>query len=384
MAQLDDLPADQRAALQLILRQGRSYDEIAGLLKMEPRAVRERARSALDALGPADPEGLELDEQDEVADFLLGQQSAARRAETRALLERSAPARAWARTVAAELRPLGGDDLPEVPEEGGAAPAAAAVAAGPAPIAAPVPPTRDHDHDLDHDDEPVAAPARDPRTTGAGARVFGGADRTPKRRSSRLGGLILLGALALALVGAIVALATSGGDDDDEPAASASTPASTAAGSPIVGAVNLRAGEGGQGARGVLFALRQGEGVGLAISVERVQPAATEQGPYYAIWYTGPGVPARRAGFPNPQPTTQADRRIQQLVPLPEQLTEPRLENARRYDSLLVTRETDRDPSAPGEVVLRGGLGELRRALARAPGAAGTGTGTSTATTPGG
>jgi hypothetical protein len=133
----------------------------------------------------------------------------------------------------------------------------------------------------------------------------------------------------------------------------------------------------------VLFALRQDGQVGLAITADRIRPAATQDGPFYAIWYTGPGLPARRAGFPNPQPTARANRRIQQLVPLPEQLTDPRLEDAQRYDTLLVTRETERDPAAPGEVVLRAGLADLREALARR-GTAGPGTGTGTTTAPGG
>ena len=43
MATLDSLPADQRAVLQLVLRRGRSYDEIARLLSIDRAAVRERA-----------------------------------------------------------------------------------------------------------------------------------------------------------------------------------------------------------------------------------------------------------------------------------------------------------------------------------------------------
>src|SRR3712207_2880025 len=117
MASIDDLKPDQRAALQLLLKQGRSYDEIAQLLKIEPRAVRERARAALDTLGPEDAGELDLDDQDDIADFLLGQQSASKRAQTRELLERSAAGRAWARVVAGELRPLAGDNLPEIPAE---------------------------------------------------------------------------------------------------------------------------------------------------------------------------------------------------------------------------------------------------------------------------
>ena len=68
MASTDDLPADQRAALQLLLKQGRSYEDIAGMLRIDPSAVRERARSALDALGPDDLQDLPLERQDDIAD----------------------------------------------------------------------------------------------------------------------------------------------------------------------------------------------------------------------------------------------------------------------------------------------------------------------------
>src|ERR1700716_3643008 len=71
MASLDSLPADHRAVLQLVLQRGRSYDDIAQLLSIHRAAVRERALSALDALGPqtaVEPERRAL-----ITDYLLGQ-----------------------------------------------------------------------------------------------------------------------------------------------------------------------------------------------------------------------------------------------------------------------------------------------------------------------
>lgn len=50
MSRLDDLPPDQRAVLLLLVRQGKSHAEIAQMLDISERAVRERAHSALDAL----------------------------------------------------------------------------------------------------------------------------------------------------------------------------------------------------------------------------------------------------------------------------------------------------------------------------------------------
>src|SRR4051794_16524259 len=120
MARFDDLPADQKAVLQLVLRQGRTYEEIATLLKISPEAVRDRALTALDATGPGTVPGLEEERQDEIGDYLLGQQTASARAATREHLEGSQPGREWARAVAAELRGAGvaGEDaLPEIPAD---------------------------------------------------------------------------------------------------------------------------------------------------------------------------------------------------------------------------------------------------------------------------
>ncbi len=123
MTRFEELPADRRAVLQLLLKQGKSYDELGRLLRIDRHRVRERARDAVLHLGP--PE-----RKDELVDYLLGQQTPSQQAASRALLEESAEARSWARGVAAELRGIGAGDLPEIPaERAGAARAAAPSAA---------------------------------------------------------------------------------------------------------------------------------------------------------------------------------------------------------------------------------------------------------------
>ena len=52
MASLESLPADQRAVLQLLLKQGKSYEDLSGLLRIDTTAVRERAHDAVASLGP--------------------------------------------------------------------------------------------------------------------------------------------------------------------------------------------------------------------------------------------------------------------------------------------------------------------------------------------
>ncbi len=56
MTLLDDLPPDQRAVLLLLVQQGKSHAEIAELLGIPERSVRERAQAGLDALagGPSE------------------------------------------------------------------------------------------------------------------------------------------------------------------------------------------------------------------------------------------------------------------------------------------------------------------------------------------
>src|ERR671932_814530 len=52
MSPLQTLAPDQRAVLELLLRQGRSYAELSELLGLPEDAVRHRAHTALPALAP--------------------------------------------------------------------------------------------------------------------------------------------------------------------------------------------------------------------------------------------------------------------------------------------------------------------------------------------
>src|SRR5919201_5213435 len=100
MREIDEFPADQRAVLQLLLKQGQSYEDIAGLLNIDTTAVRERAHAALEALGADAGRRLAPERRSELSDYLLGQQPASDRTATREYLARSAAARAWVRVVA--------------------------------------------------------------------------------------------------------------------------------------------------------------------------------------------------------------------------------------------------------------------------------------------
>src|SRR5438270_13038648 len=98
MPALDDLPADQKAVLQLVLQRGRSYDDIAALLSIDRAAVRQRALGALDVLGPQT--GVPAQRRALITDYLLGQLPERLEEDTRERLAESPAERAWARVVA--------------------------------------------------------------------------------------------------------------------------------------------------------------------------------------------------------------------------------------------------------------------------------------------
>src|SRR5918993_531971 len=71
MTPLDTLAPDQRAVLELVLRQGRSYGELSELLAIPEREVRARADAGVRALAGEPAPGVD---SGRIADWLLGQQ----------------------------------------------------------------------------------------------------------------------------------------------------------------------------------------------------------------------------------------------------------------------------------------------------------------------
>lgn len=311
MARFDDLPADQKAVLQLVLRQGRTYAEIAGLLKISEAAVQNRALTALDAIGPAGA-GLGDEQQDEIGDYLLGQQSASERAATREYLEDSQPGRDWARQVASELRGagIGGDDLPEIP-------------ADPAEV--------DEAFDALH------------------ARREA---RVQQARSSRLGGILIIVAVLLVVVGGVLVLTgTIGGDDKDDSTTAADT-STTATGSSTANAntkatvekqYNLTPPDGGDKPLGVASLVTQSGKRALAV-VGQDLPASG----HYVLWLRN-GSKATFLGFFPPVTSTGDDKgRLQGLVEAPSDFTS--------YKEMIVSREASSTPKAPSTIILKGSL----------------------------
>lgn len=327
MAALDLLAPDQRAVVGLVLQQGRSYQEIADLLGISRSAVRSRAHAGLRALAPADAE-VPADEAAQLADFLLGQQDAAGRDSARELIAGSSDARRWAGGVAARLRELAPERVPELDGLEGA----------PAPPPGP------------------AGGATGDASSASGPLAEEGApdDRDARRappRSSRLGGALLIAGTVL-VVGAVIAfLVLQGGDD--EPTGSAARATATPTATPrVVGQVPLRAAGAGARARATMALFLLGSQLGFQIQARDVP--ANRTGETYAVWFTGPGSKATLIGVTR-DPVGKSGALVVRGPPSDTAARFPQLLAAHRR--VVVSRErTAGTGRRPGPAVLRGTL----------------------------
>lgn len=306
MARLDQLPPDQRAVLQLLLKQGKSYGEIAGLLKIERSAVKARAHDALLALGPEDSDDLSEDRRDEIGDYLLGQQDEGQRAATWSFLESSPAGRGWARVVSSELRELKPEGLPDIPAEGAT----------------------------------ELAEAEDALETRRAAR-------SEQERSSRLGGILLIAGVGIAVVVVLVLLLTGGSDNnkkDTGPVGSTTTtPPSTSTTPQVEAQINLFPPGGGRKPLGVANVVTQSGQRGIALVGQDLPPTGGKFA--YAMWLENSPSQAKRLGFFG---AVTKNGRLQGFVIAPSDFG--------NYSKLVVTRETQRNPKVPGPVVLSGNL----------------------------
>ena len=387
MASLDSLPPDQRAVLQLVLQRGRSYDEIAKMLSIDRAAVRERALGAFDALGPSTrvpPERRAL-----ITDYLLGQLPDGAATDTHRSLAGSANERAWARVVASELGTLAAGPLPEIPTDGAAAAPVAAdtSAAETAPAEAETTETSRDRRGITHGGAgcrgtrqadggrrgrcrrgrcrgAATAPAAAGAGPSSGRRRFGrgggdgGAD-SGGRPVSRRDGAILLGGGAAVIIAIVVAIILiSGGSSSKKTTstaanvptttASQSTTTSTSASStgtikPLA-QVNLTSPQAGSKTKGIAIVVRQGATTAIELAAQAV-PANTSHDAY-AVWLYNSPTDATLLGFVNPG--VKSDGVLRTLGRLPA--------NASHFKQLLVTRETQAKPHAPGAIVLQGSL----------------------------
>ena len=300
MATLDQLPAEQRAIVELVLQQGKTYDELAEMLGMPVARVRELARGSLIELAPVSVRAVEDDWRGQLADYVLGQQSGPEAAATKGHLRRSEAARSWTRSLLDSLEGLyPNGSMPAIPEGERGRRAAAAKPPG------------------------LAAPA----------------DADVKRRrllaaAGALGALILLAVLFWP-VGVLT-----GGDEDPEPAAD-----QAAAGNESQNSSQTATGA----AAGIAIVVEENAKKQLLVQAARLDPSKEREA--YEVWLYNSQGDAKTLGGQ----VTDQQGNYQAVGPLPADF-----ENYRFID---ISREPlDQQRGHSGASVLRGRMPKLRAA----------------------
>jgi Sigma-70, region 4 len=314
MSRIDELPPDQNAVLSLLLRQRKSYADVAALLGISERAVHDRAHAALAVLAPREARGLDPSSRNEIGDYLLGQQAAVgERLRTRTLLSNSQPAATWAQALAVHLGPLADGGLPEIPPQTGAPSASA----------------------------PAAPGAQKPYPLSQAASTPGPA---PMPSNSRRGGALLLGAIAIAVVIVVVVLVSGGGSSNNNSGGTHSTTTSTTSkttsGPKEEGRFKLHSPDPHSASVGTVEVLSESGKQAFYIQAEHI-PATKHF--FYAIWLYN----SHTSALPlSKSPPVGKTHKLAGAALLPS--------TAGKYREILLTKETSTRPTHPGHVVLRG------------------------------
>jgi hypothetical protein len=310
MATFDQLSAEQRAIVELVLQQGKSYEELAGMLAMPEARVRELARDALVDLAPVTAGGVEEDWRGQLADYVLGQQAGPEATATRGHLRRSEPARAWARSLLDSLDQLyRNGSMPAIP------------------------------------DGQRRWRGRTPRATAPPAdRSTAGRELAPDAAVKRRRLLAALGAAAaLVLVAVLVwPVGVLTGEDDDGGAPQAGSPAG---GRPEVSAQT----------RGQAIIARQTDRPQIIVTAAGLPPSTERSA--YQVWLYNSREDRKSVGAQ----VTDARGNLQAGGPLPS--------DYRRYRFIDVTEvAVTGDSLSPGQSVLRGGLRLREKPVTRGTG----------------
>jgi hypothetical protein len=388
MSPIRALAPDQRAVLELLLRQGRSYPELAELLGIPEAAVRSRAHGALAQLAPDLP--APVGEDGAVADWLLGQQDPDEAAGTRAAIARTPAWRAWAEEVAGRLADVEGAEVPDMPgpdEDAAAPPPAAKPRAKPAakraakPAAQPAGKASPNAGKAGGRGGDAAKPR--PRPVRDGAAPAGEAKPRPRpvrdgaapaaaaaqaapdepdaaggsalsRRSSRLGGAVLIAVLAALVAVVLVVFVFRGDDDEPSPGSSNAEATPTASATPQVVSEVVMRGVGNK-AQGLMRVFRRDQDGQLVFALAADKLPANKGNEVYAVWFTRKGGAPRNLGFSQ----TRVGNDGVFTTGGPQQGQERNFAKwLVDYDTVVVARASASSASAkrPGDVVLRGTL----------------------------
>jgi hypothetical protein len=395
MSRLDDLPPDQHAALGLLLRQRKSYAEVAELLGIRQIAIHDRVHAALAVLAPQQARMLTAPRREEIGNFLLGQETDEQRLEaTRAFLAGSEEGRAWARAVASELAPLSDHPLTELPDEGSPAPAEQDTRE-----LAPAAHGEDKGEEPAHGEdgtatEPGAEAEGDgekptPAPLGGsarGARARGARQERPTRRrdlpprdpaqrsavppkleartsrsGSRRAGALLLGLIVVAVIVAVVLITRSGSHSEptktsavvSSSSSTSATSSSATSTASTTSSTSTRSGgpktenrfalashEAGSEASATVEILSEDGKHAFYITAKNLPPSS---GFFYAVWLYNSPTESRGLGR---APAVGSSGRLEGGLLLPS--------DASHYHEMLLTKETTTTPTKPGPIVLSG------------------------------
>jgi hypothetical protein len=316
MATFEQLSPEQRAIIELVLRQGKTYGELSEMLNLPEGRVRELARDALVELAPVSVRGVEEDWRGQLADYVLGQQSGPEATATKGHLRRSEAARSWARSLLDSLEQLDENgSIPQIP-------------------------------DGERGRRSAAATPREPREprSAMGGRLAPTADRR----------WLMAGAAALIVILLAVVIwpvgALTGGDDDDKSSASSDSGTQTPAGQSTTGEQTpAQTGE----TAGIAIVVQQNGKKQLLVRAAGLTPSGQSQG--YYVWLYNSPTDARSLGGQ----VTDEKGNYQAIGPLPADYKNYRFIDISRQK---VTGSADVKHS--GQSVLRGKMPTLKKATA--------------------
>lgn len=300
MATYDQLTSEQRAVLDLLLRRGQGYDQLADTLGIPVTRVRELALEALMTLSPVSAAAVDEDRRSQLADYLLNQQSGPDAAATRGHLRRSEAARGWARSVLDSLSHLyGAGELPSIP----------------------------------------AGDASVERGSGGAARTLSPEAQELVRRRRLIGGAALAALLALALLVWPIGLVT--GDDDE-----ANGDDADQAEPELVGQLPLLPLKGGdERFAGLAIVSREGDKLQLGV---QAQLERTSRKSAYQVWLYDSQENARSLGAQY----ADAQGLFAGIAQLPDDYEDYRFIDISR-------EEVSGDPGHSGQTVIRGKVDEI-------------------------
>ena len=328
MATFDQLPAEQRAILELVIQRRQSYADLADMLGMPTARVRQLAREALVELSSRSAARVDADWRGQVADYLLGQQTGPEGTATRGHLKRSEPARLWALSLLDSLDHLYDEtDLPVIPE-GEAVP------------------VRGREREREREREPERDEPERERTPlrKRPARPLSADAEAIVRRRRIAGAAAAATALLFILLIWPVGLLT--GDDDGGGSSSSSD--ATASQPRVLGQLLLRPQSGEKGVGIALITETDGQR-SLLVQARGLKP--TQQGQAYEVWLFNSQQDATSMGAQ----LTDKQGNYQGAGRLPD--------NYQDFTYLDISREqVDQNAAHSGDSVLRGRLSDIQAA----------------------